>query len=255
MASFLIPLSAPSCTPDVTHRECFRNGEHPIYFCCINKSLVLALSPLHAYMVCWESRYIINRTFLITLGVNRFPWEGDTVLTSVWHLEGIRRMNIHLFDWHLAWKAAENCIEFTETVESLQRLWLEHIMGVYLLSARLHMLNRSWKSQGTECVRHLYSSVEAGGRYMVSKDRWRMENRGGWPSLGTALKTGGTGGNLEKTRGERGHGRWQQGVIFFLASVCMAQRLLFLMVRHIFRWQISLCAPLLYCKCDTYTYI
>lgn len=48
------------------------------------------------------------------------------------------------------------------------------------------------------------------------------QNRGHWRKPG-------------KDQRERGHGQWQQGVIFFLALVRMAQRLLFLMVRHIFR--------------------
>ena len=77
-------------------------------------------------------------TLLITWGVNRFPGEGATVLTSVWHFGGIRRKKIPVFDWHSAWKAAENCIDFTEAVASLQRLWLDHIMGVYL-SRKWHL--------------------------------------------------------------------------------------------------------------------
>lgn len=124
-----------SCSHTRHSTEHFQKRKHPIYFCCINKTFVLALSLFHAYMAHWESRSIINQTLLMTVGVNRFPWEGDAVLTSVWHFGGIRRI-----DWHSAWKAAENCIE---AVESLRRLWLEHIMGIYLF--------RKWHLQAFVC--------------------------------------------------------------------------------------------------------
>lgn len=140
MASFPTPprstlMQCCSHTHSTGHVQKKENPIYFLYFWGTNYELCWIIPPL-TLVAYWISRNLSKWTLLIILGLNRFPWEGVTVLTSVWHFGRIRRQNIPSFDWHSAWKSAENCADSTEAVESLQSVCLEHIKWVFIHSMK-----------------------------------------------------------------------------------------------------------------------
>lgn len=200
-----------------------------MYFCCINKGFVQALSPLCAYMAYWESRNIINRALLITLGVNTFPWEGDTVLTSVWLWR--HQKEEHSFVWLAL--SLESCRKLywfhwgcRIIMKALAGTCNGYLSILQTTSANLRMFNRSWESQGRKEVLGICTAswqpgagrpwsctqegvcgeqgqVKGGELRGTTRAGNYLQNRGHWRKPG-------------KDQRGRGHGQWQQDVIFFL---------------------------------------